>query len=288
MSERLRGKTFVLGIGAQKAGTSWLYRYLRSRPDVYMSPIKELHYFDQIYRPDLCGKFSRQFNVWLARRILEMAKEEQIADRPDIVNLVDRVRMNYDRDAYLEFFADRVPESVMVAGEVTPSYSLIGEQGFSEIRRLFEREGVSLKIVFLLRDPTERYYSGLRMLQRTRRAYSAAQLFFEQLDNPQFYERGLYHVTLQNLRASFPPSDVHIAFYETLFNHPELERLCRFLGLDYSVRADLSKRINESPGETMTEEMLAAALERFAAVYDFCRAEFGDALPSSWHGRSAA
>ncbi|MDY7079448.1 MAG: sulfotransferase [Chloroflexota bacterium] len=35
-----------LGIGAQKAGTSWLYENLRHHPELYLPEPKELHYFD--------------------------------------------------------------------------------------------------------------------------------------------------------------------------------------------------------------------------------------------------
>jgi hypothetical protein len=51
----LAGRKFMVGVGAQKAGTTWLFDYLGRHPDVAMSPIKELHYFDQIFRPELCG-----------------------------------------------------------------------------------------------------------------------------------------------------------------------------------------------------------------------------------------
>ena len=36
-----------LGIGAQKAGTSWLAKNLEKHPEIYMSPHKEIHFFDQ-------------------------------------------------------------------------------------------------------------------------------------------------------------------------------------------------------------------------------------------------
>ena len=62
----LKGKTLVIGIGAQKAGTTWLYRYLRTHPQVGMSPIKELHYWDERFRPDLCGHSSEALRRKLA------------------------------------------------------------------------------------------------------------------------------------------------------------------------------------------------------------------------------
>src|SRR5438132_13721254 len=54
-SERLNGFTGdacpdFLCVGAQKAGTSWLYRQLERHPDFWMPPVKELHYFDELSR----------------------------------------------------------------------------------------------------------------------------------------------------------------------------------------------------------------------------------------------
>ena len=41
-----------LGIGAQKAGTTWLYENLRHHPDLYLPEPKELHYFDwEFHKP---------------------------------------------------------------------------------------------------------------------------------------------------------------------------------------------------------------------------------------------
>jgi hypothetical protein len=42
-----------LCVGAQKAGTSWLYHQLTLHPDFWMPPIKELHYFDTLSRVKL-------------------------------------------------------------------------------------------------------------------------------------------------------------------------------------------------------------------------------------------
>jgi len=37
---------FLLGVGAQRCGTTWLHRYLGQHPAVCISPCKELHVFD--------------------------------------------------------------------------------------------------------------------------------------------------------------------------------------------------------------------------------------------------
>ncbi|AHY45759.1 Hypothetical Protein RradSPS_0476 [Rubrobacter radiotolerans] len=36
-----------IGIGAQKAGTTWLDRNLECHPGIWMPPRKEIHYFDR-------------------------------------------------------------------------------------------------------------------------------------------------------------------------------------------------------------------------------------------------
>ena len=51
-------KTFVCGIGAQKAGTTFLADYFSKHPEFMMSDLKELHYFDAKYRPELSEKFN--------------------------------------------------------------------------------------------------------------------------------------------------------------------------------------------------------------------------------------
>lgn len=35
-----------IGIGAPKAGTTWLYYQLKDHPDLWLPPVKELHYFN--------------------------------------------------------------------------------------------------------------------------------------------------------------------------------------------------------------------------------------------------
>src|SRR5271154_1831472 len=38
-----------LGIGVQKAGTTWLDRALRNHPQIWLPPFKELHYFNGLH-----------------------------------------------------------------------------------------------------------------------------------------------------------------------------------------------------------------------------------------------
>ena len=52
-----------LCIGAQKAGTSWLYAQLQSHPEVWMPPVKELQFFNHLYVPE-----HRAWTTWHIRQ----------------------------------------------------------------------------------------------------------------------------------------------------------------------------------------------------------------------------
>ena len=62
-----------LGIGARKAGTTWLHHNLRQHPQIWMPPQRELHYFD--HRPPWLGKrlFGRSTHLRHARENLRAA-----------------------------------------------------------------------------------------------------------------------------------------------------------------------------------------------------------------------
>ena len=41
----LRDHTLLIGLGAPRSGTSWLFNYLRGHEAVFTSSIKEMHFF---------------------------------------------------------------------------------------------------------------------------------------------------------------------------------------------------------------------------------------------------
>src|SRR5689334_3840207 len=47
MTKPLIERYFVC-IGAQKSGTTWLARVLSHHPDLFVTPVKEIHYFDHV------------------------------------------------------------------------------------------------------------------------------------------------------------------------------------------------------------------------------------------------
>ncbi|MGD0191536.1 MAG: sulfotransferase [Rhizomicrobium sp.] len=257
-------KTFVLGVGAQKSGTTWLHDYLSQRGDVFMPRRKELHYFDAKYRPDITGAKRRdRLTEWNA---------------PSPAVPAESLHTDH---AYREFFRDRVPDDIDYFGEITPTYALIGETGYRKIRELFHNR----RLIFIMRDPIERFYSQTRMFRNKRDAKAKPQIDAASLaEHRRFMELSCYENTIRALDATFGPGEIVYLFYETLFREETIRSLCQSLGLSYRP-ADFQAVVNSSgTRDPSPEPMHERLLAKFEPTYQFCRRKFGADLPREWHG----
>lgn len=260
-------KTFLFGVGAGKSGTTWLHRYLSRRGDIFMPRPKELHYFDAKYRPDMVGP--------ARKRRLKSKKYKNAADPERGAESL------HDDHAYREFFRKRVPEDINVFGEITPGYALIGEQVYRKIRELFPH----IRVIFLMRDPVERFYSHVRMNRNNRAARSLPpQEIAELLNHPRYTELSAYEHTIRALEAVFARDEIVYLFYETLFRDETVAALCDFLGVDYRP-ADFED-VAKSGGthDPISPLLHERFMEKFQPTYRFCRQKFGADLPKQWHG----
>ena len=277
---RLRGRTFVVGVGVQKAGTTWLYEYLATHPDVCMSEKKEMHYFDVRFdaRPSqLADQTLRRLQRRLNRLFDKVGESGKVEYTERIKELLDLARVQYDDEGYAGYFARRVGDHKLF-GEITPAYALIGEEGFTYMRNLFPRR----KVIYLMRDPVDRHYSMMRMQEEKReRPGMAIRDFITGLDESFNSRTADYPTHIQALRSVFPEEDLFFGFYETLFTEAEVRRLCAFLDIPFRP-ANYDERVNTSSTKSaLDESLIAQARERLAPVYDYCRKTFPD-LPASW------
>jgi len=128
-------------IGAHKSGTTWLYQQLDAHPDFWMPPVKELHYFDQLSRvqrssPPRCKD---------ARDLRFLDSLESLITKPYL-----------DLENYGRLFE---PKGSLLSGDISPNYSTLSSKLVRQIIRYFP----SLKVIFLARDPVQRFWSHLSM-----------------------------------------------------------------------------------------------------------------------------
>ncbi|NBB80553.1 MAG: hypothetical protein GVY36_14105 [Verrucomicrobia bacterium] len=282
MTNSLSGKTAILGIGAQKAGTTWLFNYLNACRVLACSPLKEMHFFDARCRRDLCGGFdTRSFETAL-QNLNSMANINAIRSNSMLQARIDRIQMIFSSAAYLDHFRRITPPEVNHFCEITPSYSLLRTDGFEFIKSMMGSNGIKVKFIMLLRDPVERHWSHVRFQQNQSSHFDAKRDFVETLEQPGFLERTRYDLTIQNLMSVFGREDVYFEFYERMFDSGRLERLMTFLGLPFH-KPDLARRKNVSAeigGLRDSDRLLA--ISKYKSVYDFCHEFFHGQLPNTW------
>jgi hypothetical protein len=132
-------KTFILGVGAQKAGTTWLASYLGARFEVYIPGLKELHYFNNSWPGEVGGLTNGDFVRRLAAQAAAMQSQDLATRRmalPVLRALLDRLAMIDGGDAaYFAFFRDRIADHHTHFGEVTPDYALLPAEAFRHTAR---------------------------------------------------------------------------------------------------------------------------------------------------------
>ncbi len=275
--QRLEGKTYVVGVGVQKAGTSWLHDYLSAQPGFYTSPRKEMHYFDSRFAPG-----TTKIRHLLVRQLKKQAERMLAAEdfstfSPRFIEAADRVRMHYDDNGYPDYFAARVGANSHF-GEITPSYCLIGEEGFRYMRSLFP----AIRVIYLMRDPVDRHLSFMRMSEEGREQPGfALKNFIPSLSRGFAQQMSDYRSHLEALRAVFSPEELFIGFYEHLFTEAEIARLCQFIGIP-AAPGSFDTRIRTSgTAADPTPEMIAEAVEILKPTYDYVRATV-PGVPERW------
>jgi Sulfotransferase family len=147
-------------VGVQKAGTTWLDQMLRAHPRIWLPPVKELHYFDDVYIKHFRGWIPRHRRVHALGAIEQQVSEGLKADFK-LIKTAAHIALNTPTDDWYKAIFTMAPAGV-VKGEMTPAYSLLPKDGIDHILRL----NPSVKIILLLRDPVERAWSQIRMITK--------------------------------------------------------------------------------------------------------------------------
>ncbi|MCE8516738.1 sulfotransferase [Ruegeria pomeroyi] len=280
----LTGKTLLICVGAAKCATSWLHDYLGSRCEVAVSPLKELHFFDSKFPEHALGDAD---GLALARLSFQLG---QAGDA--VVNLrrraifqasLDRGQMIYDDNAYFGHFARLCGPQTRCFCDLTPSYSAIGAEGFSYMKRFCASQDIEVKILFLMRDPVQRFWSQLRHLQQMNPVNDVASKWRRALTAPALLARADYRGIVLALEQVFPSANLLCLFYESLFEGDDvIRRLCGFIGIPFAPAATIQRHNETTVRLPLSDDAEDAFRRLLAPQYDFCRERFGRSVPGSW------
>jgi hypothetical protein len=226
-------------VGAAKAGTTSLYQYLGHHPQIYVSPIKEPHYFAtdldmNNFGPDYRLDFPPDTHEYIWGEMSQPVHSAHVTKFEDYQGLFRKVR------------------NEKAIGEASVTY-LCSPRAAAEIKARIPEA----KIIIMLRDPAERAFSHYLM---DRRLGIVARTFAEELHDDlrktdkawgrtrMYIELGLYFEQVKRFLELFGPERVRIYLSHDLRADRTtlLRDLYDFLEVDPKLQPARDAFLNES------------------------------------------
>ena len=234
----MSGPNFFL-VGAAKAGTTSLYHYLSSHPQVFLSPIKEPNYFAKDIDPDhLRPNFRKNLDAAL-KRFRNSGGKIQL----HIAHIVEW-------EEYLGLFQES--GNCQAIGECSVSYlpSAVAAENICSYNP-------NARIIIMLRNPVWRALSQYRMDRKIGSISCDFDTAIKRdlaITNPtwgrnrNYVWNGMYAEQVKRFIEQFPESQIHILFFEDFKQSvdEEVRRVLSFLDLDTSISVQTDKQFNQA------------------------------------------
>jgi hypothetical protein len=250
-----------LGVGAPRSGSTWLHMMLARHPEVYVPPIKEVHYFDSIdasineafnthkffarYKWLFVSRLRHYLGYLASPLVKKFRKQAKLDFAWDLRFFLP----GRDIEWYAKLFR-HAGKRYPIVGEITPAYIMLSDD---VIKTIYKDTGVD-KIIFILRDPISATWSCIEKQVRDARRQSHKSVNFTddeilvKIQSPRLFARYNYAKNLSNWFKYFDRNQVFIGFYEELESNPKdlLSRIFKFLDVQ-----DISSQLIEADGNTV-------------------------------------
>lgn len=260
--------TFVLGLGAQKCGTTWLNNYL-----------KQYSTFDT--------GFAKEYHIWDALDVPILSRYRQKHSLLNSGKKNKRARMQNETAYYFEYFNSLLQGDVKITADITPAYSGLSADRLSFIKNNFEEKRIVCKAVLFIRDPIERCRSAVQY-NLGRNNYNEGltrgnSVFCSALN--EYYRtlhadiRTNYKTIIENIKEVFEPQNYYIGVYESMFEKENVSAISNFLNIQPKFEF-ANTRVNSTasgprPSCDLIEENIR---EHFKEVYEYCATEIPETV----------
>jgi Sulfotransferase family len=252
-----------LCVGAQKGGTSWLYRQLEQHPDFWMPPLKELQYLNSLNR-------TKRFHPPRCRDERDAAFLESIRSLSSLCYI--------DLENYGRLFEHK---GSLLSGDISPAYSTLSDEVIQRVVNSFP----NLKVIFLARDPVERARSqlsmGIRLGMISPFDATDADEVIRNLLNPGVLLRSYPSKIVARWKRYVRPELFRIYFFDDLEKNPaQLRRsILLFLGADPNKPSGRLKADDNQDAKRdklrLTEKVRSQTAQFFEEELKACAAELG-------------
>lgn len=290
-------------IGAQRSGSSWLYRMLRQHPKLWLPPMKELFFFCTLWEgarhngryPERRKRLNRQSLVILQEIVhLRKRRVRHLYPSCDVQFVFRYLLKDKSLNDYQSLFAPAKSRG-LVCGEVTPTYSVLDEASIQTIRSL----NPNVKAILTLRDPVERTWSqAMKNLCRGKSVKASdisVEAYLEYLNQPLVLQLSDYSTMIKRWRQGLASGNLLISFYDEIESDPVafLGTILKFIGVDDSEVSrfhGVKSVVNAAAkplGSKIPERVKEHLVSRYEPLMKEMAHEFGS-IPSQWLQRYTA
>ena len=286
--------TLLICVGATKAGTSWMYRYLHDHEAFYVRSVKE--YLDfTIFKNKKLMRNLKVLNFLIVQYESRFLEAEAADDIIRILNLSRRI--DDTKALFMALSAERSDDAVYlgylqagrthetVALDVTPADALLEPAEILRISKL----PIRVKLRYLMRDPLERLWSHVRMVAK--RSMKEGQDFLAACqdilkrvvynhEEAHIVTRGDCKSNITRFTSVFDSSQFQIGFSENLQNGPKFDAMCAHWGIK-ATSARQIKPAHVGLAAPFPEALRRDSLKFLKTQYDFVADNFAE-LPANW------
>ncbi len=265
-------KPEILCIGAQKAGTTWFHSVLGARPDIWVPPFKEMHFFDHLYGDD-SHRWSRGHIIRSIKGAVRYHVENESNIALDYVDYLCSLARN---DMFSRRWYGRIWERAgekQIPLDVTPEYSCISAEGVEHFKRMLGKA----KIIYILRDPASRAASQIRMgVGRRNTVPASMEDWIAEIERPEIDNRGDYKTYVPRWKAAYKEDQLRFMPFKQIATDPDgfLREVETFVGLPPVAYPRASERVHEGQGVRVPEEVKEILRKRYADQYAFLADNF--------------
>lgn len=281
-------KTFdhlFLGVGAMKAGTTWIYDAMHRHPGIHFCREKEIHYFYARHiNPAILSDKAR-----MRRARAYLAFDPEVSARPVLQKRV-RWTANWldgpiDDDWFNALFHQR-GEARWIA-EFSNLTALLPADAWADLQARTE----TLRVIYTLREPMDRLWSHVRFHLKMQKAidklddWSLDEIEDHIRNGGDYLQHSDYVAAITRMRQALPGDSLRVDFFDRIPADPHgfIADIERFLDLPHHELPEdiVSRVVNPSPPRMMPEGLARRFADDVAIQLEGLR-DLGLTPPRSW------
>ncbi|GAB5448588.1 sulfotransferase [Gymnodinialimonas sp.] len=285
MSEPKTFDHLLLGVGAMKAGTTWIFDALHRHPDIYFCREKEIHYlYARHVNP---GMLSDKNRMRRARDYLYF--DPEVSSKPVLQKRVQWVAHWLNGpvdDAWFNSLFEQKGGATWVA-DFSNMNALVPEEGWAALHARTEK----LRVLYTLREPLDRLWSHVRFHLKMQGAtekldeWTLDELEDHVRHGADYLTHNDYAAAIARMQAALPAECLHVDFFDRISREPRafIADVEQFLDVAPHDLPDgiVTRVVNPSPPRPMPAGFADRFAPDIAQQIDALKG-LGIAVPDSW------